>query len=149
MDRRLLLVDDEARFGRTVARTAAALGYATELCNDAERALDAFIAFRPHVVMIDLCMPEKDGIEVADEIMLTGIPVGIIFISGYGAGFLRTAKDLARFHDHPNVALLSKPFRREELDASLRSVCNDAQEPSEDRPAFEGVMPMEPSTAAP
>lgn len=127
MEKRLLIVDDNAQFARTVARLAAPLGFIAEQCSDPNRALDAFLAFKPDVMMIDMCMPEKDGVEVADEVLLTGIPVGIIFASGYGSAYLSMARGVAEYHDNKNVALLGKPFRRHELAEVLQGVCDAAE----------------------
>jgi FixJ family two-component response regulator len=62
-----------------------------------------------------MCMPEKDGIEVLNEILLTGIPAQVVLTSGYGASFLALAEDAAKFHGRADVSILSKPFRASEL----------------------------------
>ena len=61
MEWRLLVVDDDPRLTGIVALTAAQLGILTRECNDPRLALDAFVEFRPDVVMIDIYMPELDG----------------------------------------------------------------------------------------
>jgi CheY-like chemotaxis protein len=65
--------------------------------------------------MIDMIMPEKDGIDVLNEVLLTGIPVKVVLTSGFSESYLRLAEGVAKFHDNPNVSTLRKPFRREEL----------------------------------
>lgn len=122
MQKRLLVIDDSKRFATATGRTANALGYTAMPCTDPGTALDAFLSFRPDVVLVDLCLPEKDGIEVAEEILLTGQPVGLIFTSGYGAAFLKAAEDLATFHDNRNVTVLGKPFCRQQLAEALHKV---------------------------
>jgi CheY-like chemotaxis protein len=130
MQKRLLVIDDSKRFATTLSRMASDVGYTAMPCTDPQQALDVFLSFRPDVVMIDLCLPEKDGLEVADEILLTGRPVGVIFTSGYGTGFLQAAADVARFHDHGKVAMLGKPFRRYQFAEALDKV-NPARNDSE------------------
>jgi CheY-like chemotaxis protein len=122
MEKRLLVVDDSINLTKLVARMVDPLGYVTRQCNDPACALDAFLEFDPHIVMLDMCMPEKDGIDVLNEILLTDIPVKVVITSGYGAGMMRAATDIALFHDNPNVATLRKPFRREELFALLANI---------------------------
>ena len=119
MAKRLLMVDDNESFTRITSRTAGLLGFTTKNCHEPDQALDAFLTFKPDVLMIDLCMPEKDGFDVANEILLTGIPVAIIFVSGFGSSYLRMAEGVAKFHAHPNVSVLGKPFRRAELAEAL------------------------------
>jgi len=60
-------------------------------------------------------MPEKDGIDVLDEILLTAIPVKVLVTSGHGRDLLRLAEGVATFHASPDVASVRKPFRRAEL----------------------------------
>jgi len=74
MEKRLLIVDDDVPLTRVVALTANTLGIRTVQVNDPARALDSFVALRPQVVILDIFMPEQDGIDVLNEIMLTGVP---------------------------------------------------------------------------
>jgi two-component system response regulator MtrA len=115
MDYRLLIVDDDVGLTKIVAATAATLGIVASQINDPAQALDAFIDFRPDVVMLDIFMPEKDGIELLDEILLTGIPTRIILTSGMGEDLLPVAQDAIRFHGGPVAIYLAKPFQRAEL----------------------------------
>lgn len=119
MHRRLLVVDDDVRMTRTVALTATQLGMKTHQINDPARALDAFIAFRPDVILLDVFMPEIDGIDVLGEILLTGIPTRVILTSGGDEELLHVALEAARFHDATDTIVLAKPFRRDELVAAL------------------------------
>ena len=104
MARRLLLIDDSEQWTKLVARMAEPLGFEVERCNDPMLALDAFVAAKPDVVMLDMCMPEKDGIEVLNEILLTAIPTKVVLTSGYGAAFLGLANDAASFHGRTDIS---------------------------------------------
>ena len=50
--------------------------------NSSAQATETFIAYRPDVLFLDMIMPEKDGIDVLNEILLTGIPVKVVLTSG-------------------------------------------------------------------
>jgi len=63
MEKRLLIVDDDVPLTRVVALTADTLGIRTVQVNDPTRALDSFVALRPQVVILDIFMPEQDGID--------------------------------------------------------------------------------------
>jgi two-component system response regulator MtrA len=119
MSRRLLVVDDDVRLTRIVALTATRLGMNTSQINDPTKALDAFIEFRPDVILLDVFMPELDGIDVLGEILLTGIPTCVILTSGNDEALLDVALGAARFHGVANAIVLAKPFRRAELVAAL------------------------------
>jgi len=120
MAKRLLVVDDQAGITKVVGLIASQIGLECKTLNTSVDATEEFIAYRPDVLMLDMIMPEKDGIEVLNEVLLSGIPANIILTSGYSDGYLRLAEGVARFHDNPQVTILKKPFRREELVETLR-----------------------------
>jgi CheY-like chemotaxis protein len=115
MAKKLLVVDDQSGITRVVEMIARQLGLNVRSLNSSAQATETFIAFKPDILMLDMIMPEKDGIDVLNEILLTGYPVKIVLTSGFSDSFLRLAEGVAKFHDNPNVSVLRKPFRREEL----------------------------------
>lgn len=122
MPQRLLVIDDQAGINAAVLRVANDLGLEARAVQEPLKAIEAFIDFTPDLVMLDMIMPEKDGIDVLDELMLTGQPAKFIVMSGYGDAYLRLAQGVAAFHGAEEVNVLRKPFRRGELEAMLRSV---------------------------
>lgn len=125
MAKKLLVIDDQTGITRVIGLVARQLGLNARAVNDPAQATDTFIAFKPDVVMLDMIMPEKDGIDVLNEILLTGIPVKVVLTSGFSDSYLRLAEGLARFHDNDQVTILRKPFRREELVKVLTDVTAD------------------------
>ena len=117
--RKLLIVDDDAGLAKAYARIGAEAGFEVRVVNDPLKATEAFLAFKPDVAVIDMIMPEKDGIDVLNEMLLTGEPARIIVTSGYGDAMLRLAKGLADFHASGRVSVLKKPIRRVELQKLL------------------------------
>ena len=124
MPKRLLVVDDSPQLTRTVARVAEPLGFAIRTCNDPQHALDAFVEFRPDILMLDMHMPETDGIDVLHDILLTGIPTRIVVTSGHGDGLLQMAMDMARLQARLDVVSVRKPFRRQELSDVLKQLAS-------------------------
>jgi hypothetical protein len=51
-------------------------------------------------------------------------------MSGYGDAYLRLAQGVAAFHGTGKLAVLRKPFRREELEDLLRSALGIGQTPA-------------------
>lgn len=119
MPKRLLIVDDNPQLSRTVARIAGTLGLASRTCNESQQALEAFVEFKPHILMLDMHMPETDGIDVLHDVLLTGIPVRIVITSGHGDGLLKLAADMARRQAQLDVISVRKPFRPHELSEVL------------------------------
>jgi CheY-like chemotaxis protein len=125
MTKKLLIVDDQAGITKVVDMIARQLGLNARSLNSSAHATETFIAFKPDVLILDMIMPEKDGIDVLNEILLTGIPVKVVLTSGFSDAYLRLAEGVARFHDNPNVSILRKPFRREELVRLLTELTQD------------------------
>jgi len=130
MTQKLLVVDDQAGINAVVSRIATALGLETIALRDPLKAIETFIDFAPDVVLLDMVMPEKDGIDLLDEMMLTGRPTKFIIMSGYGDAYLRLAQGVATFHGTDQLAVLRKPFRREELEGLLCSALGIGQTPA-------------------
>jgi len=125
MTKKLLVIDDQAGITKVVELIARQLGLNVRSVNSSTEATETFIAFQPDIVMLDMIMPEKDGIDVLNEILLTGIAVKVVLTSGFSESYLRLAEGVARFHDNPNVSILRKPFRREELKKLLSELMAD------------------------
>ena len=123
--RKLLIVDDDAGLAKAYGRIGTGAGFEVRVVNDPLKATEAFLAFKPDVAVIDMIMPEKDGIDVLNEVLLTGIPVKVVLTSGFSDSYLRLAEGVAKFHENPDVSVLRKPFRRDELVELLRRLIAD------------------------
>ncbi|MDE2988938.1 MAG: response regulator [Chloroflexota bacterium] len=113
---RVLVVDDDPHMLRYVRDTLNKAGFEPILTGDPE-AIGALIAeHRPQLVLLDLILPETDGIELMEEIpALAELPV--IFISAYG-GDRRIARALEVGADD----YIAKPFSQTELVARIQTV---------------------------
>lgn len=127
MSRKLLVIDDEKSITKIIEKVATELGYDVRALNDAAAAYEAFEQFRPDVLMLDLMMPEVDGIDVLNQILAAGTHVRLIVMSGYGKSYLQLGKAVAVFHEHPDITTLSKPFRRADLVELLASQAGPGQ----------------------
>lgn len=122
MPKKLLIIDDQAGITKVIALVAEQIGLEVKVVNNPIVATETFIGFKPDVVMLDMIMPEKDGIDVLNEILLTGIRAKIVLTSGLSDAYLRLAEGVAKFHECDQVATLRKPFRRDELVAVLQEM---------------------------
>jgi len=67
--KRILLVDDEPSFTRLIKLNLEQIGpYEVRVENDGKQAFKAAREFHPHLVLLDVIMPEIDGGEVAAQI---------------------------------------------------------------------------------
>jgi two-component system response regulator MtrA len=120
---KLLIVDDDINITKIYARVAHQLGFEVQVINNPLLATEAFLAFTPDVVMLDMVMPEKDGAEVLHEILASGAPARIIVSSGYGDAILRLSTGVDALHGGDRVSVLRKPVRN----AELKQVLMEAQ----------------------
>jgi CheY-like chemotaxis protein len=115
MAKKLLVVDDEQSITRIVEKVASELGFDVRTLNDAAAAYETFEEFRPDILLLDLMMPEVDGIDVLNQILASGTAAKVVVMSGYGQSYLQLGKAVAVFHEHPDITTLAKPFRRADL----------------------------------
>jgi two-component system response regulator MtrA len=125
MAKKLLMIDDQAGITRVVELIARQLGIEFRAVNSSLAATEAFIDYRPDVVILDMIMPEKDGIDVLNEILCIDTSARIVLTSGFGEGFLRLAKGVAVLHDAERISVLQKPFRRNELVRLLEGIADE------------------------
>ncbi|MEW6661115.1 MAG: response regulator transcription factor [Bacillota bacterium] len=80
MNWRVLVVDDEPDILKVVCRRLAADGYLVEIAHDGREALKKFQEYQPHVVVLDVMLPELDGLEVC-RLVREKSAVPIVFLS--------------------------------------------------------------------
>ena len=122
---RILVVDDDPRMLRSVRDTLAAAGYAPLVTGEPGDIARIVRSERPLLVLLDLVLPGKDGIELMREVPeLSDLPV--IFISGYGRD-----ETVAAALDAGAADYVAKPFSPTELVARVRAALRrqDAPEP--------------------
>ena len=93
MQRRVLIVDDEADVGRLLSFTLGEAGFATEVATSGERALEIVAELRPHVVILDLMLPGLSGFEVCRRLreMPDAADAGILMLTARGDEYDRVA----------------------------------------------------------
>jgi CheY-like chemotaxis protein len=93
------------------------MGFPVAVADNGKAALKLCLQFKPNVVILDMFMPEKDGIESIPALKRIDPALQILAISGGGIGdrdlFLKTARLVGARH------VLKKPFTRTELSAAL------------------------------
>lgn len=108
--KRILVVDDEASMRKNISDFLTPLGYETIDAGDGEAAMQKFIQHKPHVVILDINIPKKDGLEVLKEIktITNDIPVLIFTAFGTSERAIKAMK-LGAFD------YLEKPFELDEF----------------------------------
>ncbi|HUB14101.1 MAG TPA: response regulator [Acetobacteraceae bacterium] len=124
MPYKLMVVDDDAGIATVIGLVARDVGMDFQSVTNPSDAVGRYLDYRPDILMLDMIMPGKDGIDVLRDILGTGIPSKLILTSGYSASYMRLAAGVAKFHDAPEPVLLAKPFRRGQLIDTLIGLSN-------------------------
>jgi two-component system KDP operon response regulator KdpE len=127
---RVLVVDDERSIRRYLRAALSAQGFQIEEAADGQSAINAVTSFRPDVVILDLGLPDIDGIQVTRRVREWS-PVPIIILSVREAEADKIAALDAGADDY-----LTKPFGTGELMARLR-VALRRQSIEPDQPVLE------------
>lgn len=76
MSQRILVIEDEKDIAELISMGLRGAGYETALCHDGAMALDAFRRTNPDLVLLDLMLPGRDGIEICRLIRQeSGVPI--------------------------------------------------------------------------
>ncbi len=117
----LLIVDDEPEIGAFIRDIALEVGFDAQSIDKAVD-FERYYNSDTHVVVLDLFMPERDGIELLRVMADLNATSAIILISGYDKSVLSSAKKLAREQGLFVAGTLSKPFRYEEIQLLLSNL---------------------------
>ncbi|HBL18956.1 MAG: hypothetical protein A2X36_14995 [Elusimicrobia bacterium GWA2_69_24] len=90
-------------------------GYLPVITGDGVDAVSVVRRHGPSLIMLDIIMPGKDGVEACQELRAAGVTTPIVFLTSKAF-----ADDKARGLAAGADAFLLKPFNPAELDATLR-----------------------------
>lgn len=111
--RSVLLIEDDPVMLRSLGQTFVQAGARVTLAADGEQGLIQFHKQRPDVVVTDIIMPNREGVETIMAMKAAAPAVQIVAISGGGrvgaAEFLSLARQLGA------DAVLAKPFRSAQI----------------------------------
>src|SRR6195256_352430 len=114
---RLLLVEDDARISRFVAKGLREQAYAVDVANTGEDALYQAAINTYDLVILDVMIPGRNGFEVCRELRKSGQRMPILMLTARDA-----VEDRITGLDHGADDYLTKPFEFRELLARLRAL---------------------------
>ena len=115
--RRVLVVDDDPRVLEALRRALTLKGFAVVVAEGGEEALDLLALGAPDAVVLDVLMPDVDGIEVCRRLRDAGDRTPVLMLTARDAVHDRVLGLEAGADDY-----LVKPFALEELVARLRAL---------------------------
>lgn len=107
---KIILAEDEAALGQIIKESLETRDFEVLLCEDGQKAFDAYKTEAPEILVLDVMMPKKDGFTLAKEIREIDDTIPIIFLTAKS----QTADVVEGFTIGGND-YLKKPFSMEEL----------------------------------
>ncbi|MFF2483632.1 response regulator transcription factor [Paenibacillus sp. NPDC058071] len=129
MERRVLVVDDEASIVNAIAYAFRREGYTVETAGDGEEALAKAAAFQPHVIVLDVMMPKLNGYDVCRRLE-NRKGVGIILLT-----VKNDIVDKVLGLELGADDFMTKPFDLRELTARVKALMRRVENASADRSA--------------
>jgi two-component system OmpR family response regulator len=114
---RVLVVDDETSITDTIATALQYEGFLVATAADGHSALELIDEFRPDLVILDVMLPDVDGVSIARRLRADGVETPILFVTARDAPSDRVAGLTAGADDY-----VTKPFTLEEVIARVRAV---------------------------
>ena len=114
---RLLLVEDDLDLGNGLASALAQSGYVADVAECGRDALAACTAATYQLVILDLGLPDLDGIEVLRRMRQGGLTSPVLILTASDE-----LQDRVRGLDEGGDDYLSKPFEVAELEARIRAL---------------------------
>jgi two-component system OmpR family response regulator len=133
---RILVVDDEPNIVDVISMALRYQGFDVATAADGSEALNQVKGFRPHLMLLDVMLPDMEGFEVAERLGSQRAGVPIIFLTARDS-----TEDKIRGLTTGGDDYVTKPFSLEELVARIRTVLrrSGAAEPESARLTFEDL----------
>jgi two-component system, OmpR family, response regulator ResD len=113
---RVLIVDDDENICEVIKMYLESSGYATRVCHDGRAAQEAFIEYRPDLVLLDIMLPNIDGVDVLKWIRREH-ETPVIMLTAKGETFDKVLGLELGADDY-----IVKPFEPKELIARAKAV---------------------------
>jgi DNA-binding response OmpR family regulator len=118
-NKRLLIVDDEPDFGAFVRRVAERLDFEVKVTTNPRAFKEIFHRFNPTVLVLDIVMPDEDGIELVRWLATMQCTARIIIITGFDPNYTKIADVLGSAAGIASITRLTKPVSVADLGNAL------------------------------
>jgi two-component system nitrogen regulation response regulator NtrX len=139
----ILIVDDEEGIRRSLRGILEDEGYGVRLAEDGEAALRLLEEESPDLVLLDVWMPGRDGIEILQEIKKGWPGVAVVMISGHGSIELAVRATRLGAHD-----FIEKPLSLDKVLLTLQNALRYSRLEEENRRLRQQVRPRDEITGS-
>ncbi len=123
---RVLVVDDEQNIADLVSAALHYEGFEIMSAYNGRDAINLAIKSRPHLMILDVMLPDLDGFEVARRLRTEGYKIPILFLTARD-----TTEDKVRGLTLGGDDYVTKPFSLEELAARVRAILRRTDDSSD------------------
>lgn len=130
---KLLIADQEADVVDLIGQAARKVGYSVAGARSGAEFVRLYESFQPSLILLELHLPDTDGVELLRSLAARGCAAPIVLVSGVDERVLAAAHELGVSHGLMMCGTLSKPVRLTELQTKLSAmVLHDPQLNAED-----------------
>jgi DNA-binding response OmpR family regulator len=123
---RILIIDDEPHILLMLKKMLEQEGYEIDLAANGIEGIDLFKKSRANLVITDIIMPEKEGLETIREMRRIKPDLKIIAMSGGGKVSADNYLEIARIFGAGKV--IAKPFTKQEMVSAVHDLLGDSPE---------------------
>jgi CheY-like chemotaxis protein len=116
----ILVIDDDSRQRGQIGRALTGAGYGVTLACDGQQGMAAYRSMRADLVVSDLVMPEKDGVEFLFELRADFPAVPVVMMSAGGLGCAAASLEMTR--ELGATRTLKKPFSDRQILTAVQEV---------------------------
>ena len=135
----VLVIDDDADIRDVVRIALSQAGFQVEEAADGRAGLKAAERLKPDFIVLDIGLPEMDGLEVCRTIRVTS-DVPILFLTAQGDEIDRIVGLEMGGDDY-----LPKPFSPREMVARIKAILRRGGVPVQDQPLRHGILEVDPA----
>jgi CheY-like chemotaxis protein len=110
---RILVVDDDPITADTLGLIFQKRGFETRVAYSVDAALDIIKGTPPHIVLCDITMPNRDGLELMVELARMNVDCGVIVLTGYLSNLVPVREQIRKMAQNAHV--FTKPCPPEEI----------------------------------
>lgn len=111
----LIVIDDDIQMAQSTAEITSLIGFESSITDSVDHFIESIENKFYDVIISDVFMPDKDGIELINELSDKEIKSSLVFMSGYDENILETVEHFAKFKGLNIIGTLSKPFKFNEI----------------------------------
>lgn len=118
----LIAVDDDPGMAKLVKNAGELAGFDVRITTSVTEFQGVWEENNPSIILMDIIMPDMDGVELLMWLAEQKCSAPIILMSGYEGKFLKMAEHLGTAKGDNVIGTLTKPFKVDELEVMLKDV---------------------------